>query len=81
MKRLVTFTVFAVLFFAASSTQANITFVADYVEGQSWSPGYWFITDNTTDHMQMMVSVSGGLESPALTSYGSPGLGGQRNIQ
>lgn len=66
MKKLILLS-FVVIGFATNNTWANITFVEDYLEGNSWSPGQWWITENTADHIQMMVSVSDGFNTPALT--------------
>jgi hypothetical protein len=59
--------------FVAAPTFADLTPI-DPAEGQSWSPGWYFTLDNIADHIQMKVSVAGGLETPSITSYGSPGL-------
>lgn len=66
MKKLIFFIVICA--FVSSPAMAGL-FVEDYSEGNSWRAGA-FITENTTDHIQMTISVADGFETPALTPYG-----------
>jgi hypothetical protein len=74
MKKNLMICVFVMLLLTLSSARADLTFIEDYMEGNSWTPGA-FVAEDNADHLQMMVSVPGGFSDPSLSSYGS-GLNG-----